>query len=160
MAQPPRPAHGEIGSHDTAARSDCCEASTVRSFHRVNPGCSRRTVRPANVQRQVGLALCGAAGDRLSGRLTMPPSRDLVLRLFHCVKAPLSPNAARAGCRWPALATQTLVWVSLFPRMRSMARERNARPYQQWHPASARERLDRTGCVRRQPTGYACSRRT
>jgi transposase len=44
---------------------------------------ARRTMRLAEAQRQIGLALGGEPGSRLAARLAMPTSGDTVLRLIH-----------------------------------------------------------------------------
>jgi transposase len=52
---------------------------------------ARRSERLAEAQRQIGLALGGAAGTRLAARLAMPVSGPTLLRLVATTKLPTSP---------------------------------------------------------------------
>jgi transposase len=52
---------------------------------------ARRTVRLHEIQQQIGLALGGEPGSRLSGRLAMPVSGDTLLRLVRASSIAISP---------------------------------------------------------------------
>ena len=64
-----------------------------RNPGRHDPGIrTRRTIRLADSQRQIGLSLGGEAGARLAARLAMPVSGDTLLRLIRTVAlAPIPP---------------------------------------------------------------------
>lgn len=58
---------------------------------------ARRTVRLANSQRAIGLALGGAAGARLSARLMMTAGVDLLLSLVRCIEHSEKPTPRVLG---------------------------------------------------------------
>jgi transposase len=96
---------GRVHSHYTRTLADLpwsgrAVAIQVRArrFRCTSPGCrrrifaerlpevvcprARRTVRLGDVQRHIGLALGGAPGSRLAGRLAIPVSGDTLLRMI------------------------------------------------------------------------------
>jgi transposase len=67
----------------------------VERFSKVMTAYSRRSRRLAEIQRQIGMALGGAAGGRLAHHLAVPVSGDALLRLIRrsaSVQLPSTPT--------------------------------------------------------------------
>jgi len=75
----------------------CGRATFVERVPALAAAYARRTLRLANVQQRLGVALGGEAGARLAARLSMPTSADTVLRLVRRTPLPRPPTPTVIG---------------------------------------------------------------
>jgi transposase len=78
-------------------RPDCPRRTFTERLPQVVRPSARRSLRLADIQRHVGLALGGEAGARLAGRLALPASADTLLRLVGAGSVPPMPTPRVLG---------------------------------------------------------------
>ena len=92
---------------------DCSQRIFTERLPAVVAPWARRTQRLAEQQRQIGLALGGAASERLSGALDCCASRDTFLRLVRATPLPDAPAPRAIGIDdWvrPVPSKQAVAW--------------------------------------------------
>lgn len=79
------------------ASTDCPRQVFAERLPAVALPRARRTARLGGIQRHIGLALGGAPGSRLAGRLAMPVSGDTLLRLIRAASLEPYPSPRVVG---------------------------------------------------------------
>ena len=152
------PCQGRVARIHVRARRFRCDTATCsrRIFAERLPGIaqvkSRRTMRLADSQRHIGLALGGEPGARLATRLAMPVSGDTLLRLIRAIALEPPPPPRVIGIdEWAwrrGLSYGTILCDLERGRVIDLLPDRNAETVAAWlqrHPSVAVIARDRAG---------------